>query len=103
MSTKWTPERSAKFSATMKKKRASGWRPKPYKHKASKQPKQMPRVWQEPKEVKSNGHAVQDAIGWLRYADQSATDRLRAGTLKKYDESHHFMALALAALERIRR
>ena len=60
--------------------------------------KQMPRVWQE-QGAKSNGHAVHDAIGWLRYAEESATRRLREGKLKRYDESHIFLMLALRALE----
>ena len=99
MSIKWTPERTAKFKATMKAKRAKGWKPKPYKHKATKEAKQLPRVWQEAKEAKSNGHAVHDAIGWLRYGEESATRRLREGKLKRYDESHIFLMLALRALE----
>jgi phage gp16-like protein len=100
MSIQWTPERTAKFKATMKAKRAKGWKPAKPKPKAKAQAKpaakQMPRVWQE----KSNGaHAVHDAIGWLRYAEESATRRLRDGQLKRYDESHIYLVLALRALE----
>ena len=97
MSIQWTPERTAKFKATMKAKRAKGWKPAKPKSKAKAKPaKQMPRVWQQ---EKSNGHAVHDAIGWLRYAEESATRRLRDGKLKRYDESHIFLMLALRTLE----
>ncbi len=97
MSIRWTPERTAKFKATMKAKRAKGWKPaKPKKATAAKKPKQMPRVWQQ---EKSNGHAVHDAIGWLRYAEESAYKRLREGKLKKFDEAHLFAMQALRTLE----
>lgn len=92
MSTKWTPERTAKFKATMKAKAAHGWK-KPANQAATAKPM---RVWQE----KSNGaHAVHDAIGWLRYAEESATRRLREGKLKQLDESHIYLMLARRALE----
>lgn len=97
MSVQWTPERTARFRATMKAKRAKGWKPQPVKKaKPAAKAKQMPRVW----DTQSNGaHAVHDAIGWLRYAEESATRRLRDGKLKRYDESHLYLVLALRALE----
>jgi hypothetical protein len=76
--TKWTPTRRAKFIATMKAKST-----------AKRNGKGAPQAHER----------VHDAIVWLRHAETSATRRLRAGQLKRFDESHIYATLALRALE----
>ena len=90
----WTPERTARFKATMRAKRREKIKSAKEKVKAKKQ------------KLKLNGtngtkkHAgVFDAIVCLQHAERSITSMLQAGTIKKLDDAHLSAIQALRRLE----
>lgn len=90
---KWKPGQAAKFRKTMKAKAAA-------KRLAERQAKST----KVAKPIKNNGGThpnIMDAVVYLDHARSWINTSIAAGTLKKPDEAHLLMQIALGRLERV--